>query len=300
MVSIFSPNIQLEQPARGDQSSTWETPVNSNATVMDLCCGGNSAIALAGVNVILSSTQYRSRTITLTSTLTASVSLTLPTSFVKSYEILNLCTGSSAFTVTLKTTATGGQVICAPPGETSYVLNNAGNISFRNLGRVGEYWDHAGSSVPSWVSGCTVPPYLNCDGTTFSSSTYPQLAITLGTTTLPDSKGRTRFVLNQGTARVSTAISGINGDVLFASGGNEAMHQHNHGVTDPTHTHGHNANANTVALGQDAGGVFNSPTPNAGTISNAFTGITINNNGAGGTQNMSPAYIGGVTMIRAA
>ena len=36
MASTFTPNIQLNEPARNDDVGTWDTPVNSNMTLIDL------------------------------------------------------------------------------------------------------------------------------------------------------------------------------------------------------------------------------------------------------------------------
>jgi hypothetical protein len=87
----------------------------------------------------------------------------------------------------------GGAGVVALPhqqsGQIVDVLNDGSNLRFKNLGGpIGSYWDYAGSSNPAWNSGCTVPPYLNCDGSTFSAATYPSLAVILGSTTLPDEK----------------------------------------------------------------------------------------------------------------
>src|SRR5258705_6767566 len=167
MVSTFTPNIQLEEPARGDQVGVWDTPVNNNETLTDLVVGAITTIGLNNSPVVLAAAQFQSKGITFNSTLTGSVAITFPSSFKKSYEIRNICTGSSAFVITLGTTAAGGQAIGVPPGEIIDVVNDGTNIKFKNLARVGQYWDYGGSSVPAWVSGCTVPPYLNCDGTAF-------------------------------------------------------------------------------------------------------------------------------------
>lgn len=306
MVSTFSSNIQLEEPARGDDVGTWDTPVNANMTLVDRVVGAITTISLNNSPVVLAAGQFQSKQITFNSTLTGSVAITFPTSFTKSYEIQNLCTGSSAFIITLTTTAAGGQVICCPPGETFDCFNDGTNIKFKNFGRVGSYWDFAGSSIPGWVAGCTVRPYLNCDGTAFSSATYPALAAMIGTT-LPDSRGRSRFATNQGIARVTAGISGIDGNTAFSAGGSESMQQHNHGTTDPTHFHGPNGgftggSALDLNINGLAGGAISQVVVN-GNLRNtaaAATGLTINNNGVGAAQNMPPAYIGGLTFIRSA
>ncbi|MGY4370883.1 hypothetical protein ACVW1A_006948 [Bradyrhizobium sp. LB1.3] len=83
MVSTFTAKINLEEPARGDYVGTWDTPVNSNMTVVDLVAGGQTSITLKNSPVVLASAQYQCSVITFASTLTGSVSITFPTSFKK-------------------------------------------------------------------------------------------------------------------------------------------------------------------------------------------------------------------------
>lgn len=296
MASTFTTNIQLEEPARGDQAGTWDTPVNSNMTLLDRLFG-NTTIGLAAANVVLAAAQFQSGIITFNSTLTASVTITFPTSFTKPYAINNICTGSSAFVITLTTTAAGGQVIACPPG-TFQCMNDGSNIKFLNFGKIGEYWDYAGSSNPLWNTTCTVPPWLQCNSTTFSSGTYPLLLAILGSTTTPDARGRARVALDQGAGRISSAIVA---DTVGAAGGDQNMQVHNHviNISDPQHTHVITQTAFFCAAGSDyqIGG-------NGGgaTASNAFTGVTAtsNNAGTGASQNVQPTYRGGITLIRAA
>jgi hypothetical protein len=305
MVSAYTPNIQLEEPARGDQVGTWDVPVNNNMTVIDSVVGAVTSISLNNSPVVLTGAQFQSRMIAFNSTLTGSVAITFPTSFTKSYEIFNRCTGSSAFIITLRTTVAGSYVVCAPPGEIVEIVNIGGSMFYKNLGRVGSYLDYGGPSVPNWVAGCSIAPYLNCDGTAFNAAAYPALAMILGGTTLPDTRGRTRFNLNQGTTRLTNAIS-LNGDVRFAGGGDENYQAHTHAnaLVDLGHRHnwGPAGFAANVA-GTGAGG----DTPQYGTTltqtSQNITGpmsITNVQAGTGNWGNVPPGYIGGITMIRSA
>lgn len=305
MVSTFTPNIQLEEPARGDDVGTWDTPVNNNMTLLDLVIGSATAILLNNSPVVLSAAQFKSATITFASTLTGTCAITFPTSFKKSYTVGNFCTGpSTSFFVILQTTAAGGQVIAIPPGEYVDVLNDGANLIFKNLGRVGSYVDMV--NFPWWVTACTIPPYLNCDGTTFSSAVYPQLAQILGGNTLPDSRGRGRATLNQGTGRMTAASGGVDGNTTLAGGGTDSITlttaqipSHSHGVTDPGHYHQLTYQA---ILGGGGGGpdISRTGSGNINTIA-TVTGITIQNSGGGGLHsNMQPTYVGGYTVIRAA
>lgn len=304
-MSTFTASKNLEQVARGGDLGTWDSPENSNWAIVDAALGQAAAIALNNSNVVLSTPQYQCNFITFNSTLSGSVSITFPTSFTGPYSISNVCTGSSAFTITLTTTAAGGKVIACPAGEIFDIFNDGVNLSFRNLGRVGSYMDLGCSAVPGWISGCSVPPYLNCDGSTFTAATYPALAAILGSNVLPDSRGRSRFALNQGTGRLNSVIV----DTLGSGGGDQFLQAHIHNVNGTTgaesaaHNHGYVApNANTTT----GGGGF----PCGGPVGNFVTGnenqnhthsfnVNSANAGGGNGQNVPPAYMGGLTLIRA-
>lgn len=58
---------------------------------------------------------------------------------------------------------------------------------------------------------------------------------------LPDMRGRSPFGVGGSTAgRVTTGGSGINADLMGATGGHECLQAHAHGVFDPGHNHGFN------------------------------------------------------------
>jgi hypothetical protein len=314
MVSTFTPNINLEEPARGDDVGTWDTPVNANMSVVDLVEGGIATISLNNSNVTLSAAQFRCKTITFNSTLTGAIAITFPTSFTKSYEIQNLCSGSSAFTVTMVTTAAGGQGASCPFGEIFEVLNDGANIKFKNFGRIGSYMEYAGSSAPAWLNACTVPPYLNCDGTSFSSATYPVLTTILGGTTLPDRRGTVGAALNQGTNRITSGGGGVDGNTIRTVGGVQTntiaagnLPALGVSITDSGHTHLNQhvsaqiGNGGTiqfsgsvlVAIGQGSG---------ADPVTTSVTGISATANPGGANSamtNLPPMTIYGICMIRA-
>jgi hypothetical protein len=273
--------------------------------IIDNSFGGVATIPLTNSPVTLSGAQYQCAFLVFTGALSGSVAVTFPAvgSF---YTVQNLTSNTSNFQVTFLTTA-GGQTIGCPWGTPTQIFTDGSNVKYMNLGRgVGDYWDYAGSSVPAWVSACTVPPYLNCDGTAFSSATYPVLATILGGTTLPDARGRLRLALDAGVGRVSSAVSGVPGNTLLGSGGDQNTQAHSHtansSVTDPGHLHTLNI---SNSAGANSGFAAN---PNAAiaksTTDLATTGITVATSiatyGSGGAQNMPPVFVGGITMLRSA
>ncbi len=212
-----------------------------------------------------------------------------------------------------------GGIISVPPGEITDIQVNVNGVFFRNLGRIGSYMDMATSSVPSWITSCTIPPYLNCDGTVFSGGTYPYLVGILGGTTLPDLRGRSRAYLNGGTGRITSASSGIDGNTILSAGGQQAIQlvqAHLPNITFPVSIsdtgHRHNLNGGSpVAVGSTSvGSGPSSPGAAGGTISLIDTNTSINVTGIsasvvlnGGSvtpfTNMGPTTISGITLIRA-
>lgn len=159
-------------------------------------------------------TQAQNAILKITGTTTGPVAITLP---LPGYYIIDT-TGlglSSSNVVTLRAAGTG-QIIGLPFATVRHVYNDGTNVKHCNLQEVGTYTDYAGTAVPTWITSCTVPPFLNCDGSTFSGTTYPLLAVILGGTTLPDLRGVARYTLNQGTGRLTSAASGLDGNTLFA------------------------------------------------------------------------------------
>jgi len=310
MVDPTTPNISLAIPAHLSDVGAWDTPMNNNYSLIDLIVGGSTTIGLTNANVVLSAAQYQQRLIQFTGTLTGSVTITFPSTFTKDYEVYHTCNGSSAFTITLATTAAGGEQICAPPGEIVDVVNDGTNLRYKNLGRVGTYWDYCGSSVPNWVSGCTKAPYLNCDGTTFSSATFPQLAMILGSTTLPDSKGRVRTALDQSAGRISSGTGGftssgpLSNTGVGASGGAQTNTLGSSNLpanipyNDPGHFH--TLSAQTGAVYNYYAGGFQGYINQSINTDTKVTNITINPGSANtAITNLQPSYIGGLTLIRA-
>lgn len=312
MVDPVTSNKGLAIPLRGSNVGVWDTPMDGNFSILDNSLGGTATVALTNANVILSSAQYQCVFVNFTGALSANVAITFPNvgSF---YTVQNRTSNSSAFQVTLQTTVAGGEAILCPPYEPFDIMTDATNVRFRSLGRIGTYWDYGGSSVPSWISGCTIPPYLNCDGTTFSSATYPALTVVLGGTTLPDSRGRYRAALNQGQSRITTGSStgGVDGDTIRASGGSQTTTLSSQNmppvlITDSSHAHGVHGGAAVAAVNigfsaPNLGTAWSSAAgTNFGVTDYATTGITAGSTSPTNFSNLPPTYVFGLTMIRSA
>ena len=157
-----------------------------------------------------------------------------------------------------------------------------------------------GALVP--YGGATAPAdWLLAQGQAVSRTTYAALFAALGTAfgpgngtttfNVPDLRGRLPVGRDNmgGTPanRLTAAVSGVDGTAVGAVGGDQRLHQHNHGVTDPGHSHsGGSMSLMTVDLGR------NEPANDASSSTgSATTGITIQNAGGGASQNVQPVVV---------
>jgi microcystin-dependent protein len=164
-----------------------------------------------------------------------------------------------------------------------------------------------GSGIDYW--GTTLPGdnWKWADGSAISRTTYATAFARLGTTygagdgtttfNLPDKRGRASVARDDlgGTAasRLTSGVSGIAGDTLGASGGDQRLQSHTHTITDPGHTHTITppAASDTTSSGQTATGTGGSETISSYSTASATTGITVDTAGAGGSQNVQPSIV---------
>ena len=314
-------NIGLYQPLNGSDSGVWDKPENANEGATDsLFCNVAVIPLTAGLPVTLGLPpnsgaawsgpyQNQSAVLRFTGILPNSVTVTIPRAGF--FIVENLCTG--AFVVKLAS-STPGNKICAPPGEMTHIFCDGTDCKYANLGRIGTYIDVASTTVPAWITNCDVPPYLNCDGTTFNVSTYPALNVFLGGNTLPDSRGRARAALNQGTGRYLVTNGGLDGNTLFAGGATDTniivkanIPNYNLNVIEPVDGSGnvghfHTIGQTTQALGSTGINIAtNIQTIGSTKTSFATTGITVNTGGSSSPISVvQPTFISGLTLIRAA
>lgn len=303
-------------PATGAEVGVWgSNDLNPNFGTIDTNLGGLSNVALSNANVTLTSSQFACGTIRLSGALTGAVSVIFP-AVQGWWTIDNQTTGAFVATITIGS----GQVIAVEQGVAADILIDGVNVKFRNLPVVGSYLDVCDATVPAWITACTVPPYLNCDGTTFSAATYPYLNVKLGGNTLPDSRGRNRYALNQTTSRLTTGGAGIDGNTRFASGGlnGASLIVANIPSGIPVTVTG-TASVTSISTGGlgngyvQANGILSSGAPggaNAGLAApGAITPVQSTGTIAGtGTAsgsgiafaNAPPGLVGGITLIRAA
>lgn len=327
MADPVEPLKALTTPNTGADVGAWGPVINGDFTAIGGMLGGVVSITAAGSNITLTAptgsitpgggpNQSQNAVLRFVGTLTANINVTLP---LPGYYICEHRAGG-AFTISLVAPG-AGEFISLPNYTPTHIFSDGINVRFCNLGPVGAYLDLAFSSVPAWITNCTIPPYLLCDGTVYNISSFPELGSLLGATFggngsttfgVPDLRARYRLPLGGSSGRVTNGVSGIDGTTIASSGGSQSLQSHNHTTNENPHNHSTNvstsSNNTTNPSGSQpgapsSGNIYQNPGQNNGSfasnfIANATTGITINSTGAGNSQNMPPTLVSGIALIK--
>jgi microcystin-dependent protein len=222
---------------------------------------------------------------------------TLDATILRQGGINVLTTAGGTLTGTLNGTTINAGTALQTNGVTrldsSGILQNIFNF-------VGIVLPFAGTSAPSG--------WLFCFGQSLSrTGIYADLFAVIGTTygsvdassfNLPDMRGRVPVgkddMGGSSANRITSAVCGIQGFTLGAAGGDQRLHAHTHGVTDPGHAHG----VGYWNLLANSGGQYEKYLRDQGanyantSTTGSTTGISIQTNTEGGTaQNVPPSII---------
>lgn len=251
MVEPITTNRSLIVPNTGDLPGAWGTSaLNPNFQSIDTLFGGVTTISLSVTTTILltvpattgvwpggNPSQSMNALIKFTGAQTgsATIQFTLPGFYIVS----NQCTGTTF--VKLSPSAGGGNSIGAPPGQKVHVFYDGTDMDYVDLPTPGSALDlHINTTtLPPWMTACSVAPYLVKDGSVYTASVYPALSSLLGSTFggngvttfgVPDERNRMRLPVDtvgvqSGTTsqRVTNTLVGIIGTALGPAGGSAVM-----------------------------------------------------------------------------
>lgn len=312
-------------PTVGSDVSTWGGYLNNNFAYITQMFGTVLSVALSdGVTTNLSQSQTQNGTIQLTGTLTVQTIVTFPN--VSGYwNIDNRTVGGYV----MITTATGtNATIGIPQGKTSQIYvditSSTPGIKFLNPADPGTYWDYASGTAPAWFAGCTSNgttaqlPWITCDGSAVSRSTYLYLYQAIGTTwgigdgtttfNVPDLRNRARVSVFPSTPLLTSPLNGATVGAV-SSAANVTIAQANLPAVNLTTTivagqgsHTHTVTYGGIITSSTAGGGGNptynqSQTTSAATLP-AMTGTTPLGGSGTALATVQPTAIAGLTFIK--
>jgi len=313
-------------PTVGSDVSTWGGYLNNNFAYITQMFGTVLSVPLtSGVTTNLSQSQTQNGTIQLTGELSAQTIVTFPN--VSGYwNIDNRTTGVG---YVMLSTATGtNATIGIPQGKTSQIYvditSSTPGIKFLNPADPGTYWDYASGTAPSWLMGCTsngttaLLPWITCDGSAVSRTTYPYLYQAIGTTwgigdgtttfNVPDLRNRARVSVFPSTPLITTPLNGATvGAVSSTGGSNVVIAQANLPAVTLTTTIAAGQGSHNHTIGYDrTGAAFESAqaTTSSGTLLTstatlpAMTGTTPLGGSGTAISTVQPTAIAGLTFIK--
>lgn len=168
MTSTYTDNFELVKQGAGDNVDTWGDPLlNTNMIQrVDDALGKTTTIALTSSSVNLTQTQWRSKALLLTGTISAHLNIVLPlsvnsvgsaTAVGGEFIIDNQTVG--AFTITVKTAATASTGVEVPQGYRSTLYSDGVDVTYAD--------DQARSTLQTYAGN----PNGNVAGTAGSSTT---------------------------------------------------------------------------------------------------------------------------------
>lgn len=311
-------------PTVGSDVATWGGYLNNNFAYITQMFGTVLSVALSdGVTTNLSQSQTQNGTIQLTGTLTVQTIVTFPN--VSGYwNIDNRTLGGYV----MITTATGtNATIGIPQGKTSQIYvditSSTPGVKFLNPADPGTYWDYASGTAPSWFTGCTSNgttaqlPWITCDGSAVSRTTYLYLYQAIGTTwgigdgtttfNVPDLRNRARVSVFPSTPLLTSPLNGATVGAVSSDATQSTtlsisnMPSHTHIDSGHTHTVKYRTTA-SVSPGSGASAFVPDSTGGLSAAGAAITSTAnLQNTGSGtpfSTNIVQPTAIAGLTFIK--
>lgn len=277
----------------GNDDNTWGDLLNAQVIqyVEDALIGSTS-ISTTGGATTLTQAQCRPRHLNFSGTLTSDATITVP-SHGNEWLIFNATTGN--FGLLFKTAS--GNTISVPQGTFREVFTDGATIVRTDAETVGEFFYHAGSTVPAGSFECT--------GASKLRASFPDLYAVLGTTwgpgngstdfVLPDSYSAGKFLRSRsasvavGTAQSDQnqahAHSGSTATWTQSTGSTDNPGNHTHSGTtgndSPDHTHNYSApgpssTQGMVPTNNSAGGSAGNIWYGGGISTSATGGVNVN------------------------
>lgn len=159
MVSTFTANKNLELPGNGDYVDTWNIPANGDFSIIDAALGGVTSLNATAGDATLTDTQYQKLILSISGTIAANVTYTIPSGVGGQWIVYNNTSGN--FNV-IFASAGGGNTEPVPQGQVSLIASNGTDIWLVSV---------ASSAVPT--GGGTNKIFYNNDQTVTDDYSIP-------------------------------------------------------------------------------------------------------------------------------
>jgi hypothetical protein len=128
MVSTYTTNKHLEQPAHGDYVNSWDIPLNNDMGYIDQAFGGTTNLNGTSGSATLTFAQYRSLIVNVSGALSADVTYSIPSQVGGQWIVQNQTSGNY-FVYFQSAGATFTATISNGSGGAGTILNVTGGVT---------------------------------------------------------------------------------------------------------------------------------------------------------------------------
>jgi len=214
MPSTFTPSLNLEKPATGEQDSTWGVTLDSNWDKVDARFGGSYSTSMSDADFSITQANAANANITATGAITAGRNFIFPAGVGVEWEFINNTTGG--FIVTVKTS--GGTGVVVRQNERMVVASDGTNCYDAGLGTVRRdglvNWVIAGGTADALTAAYTPANTVLADGQEFYVRAASANATTTPTLAIDGLTART-ITKNGGVALVAGDIFGAGHELIL-------------------------------------------------------------------------------------
>lgn len=211
MVSTYTANKGLEQPAHGDYSGNWDVPLNTDMSLIDTAFGGSTSLNATAGSATLTVTQYRSLIFNISGSIGGNVTYTIPSGVGGSWIVNNTATGANVYFVS----AAGGSSVLVSTGTvtviycdgTSNGMKSAG-VSPNGSGASGTWNISINGNAATATTASSAAYATNAGNAT--TATNANYATTAGTATTATTATNANYATSAGTATTATTATTAN------------------------------------------------------------------------------------------
>ena len=218
MANTTSASLKLTVQQTGENSGTWGQITNTNLLILEQAIGGYDTVnSASGATLTFSNgalSNGKNQVLKLTGTISGNVSVTIPDSIEKTYNVENSTSG--AHTVTFKTTSGTGVTWSATDKGKKILYSDGTNIE-EGVTSTGSLITGDITTNTIYTSNLTVTNNTNVSGITISDNVTAANNITTTAGNMVDQIGEVRTVPANTQASTYTLVAGDHGKVIIAS-----------------------------------------------------------------------------------
>jgi len=208
MPSTYTKNKNIEKPANNSYVDIWDSPVNDDFDFIDAAFGSVTSLNATGGSATLSATQYRSLFLSISGSISAPVTYTIPSNVGGMWIVYNSVTDSSGGPHAITIRGGGSGTTVTVPRLSRIIIVSDGATPNNNISVLAYITDNG-----------TVNGTLTVTGATTLQSTLAVTGTVTGSSSIADSIGNVRNVPANSQSTSYVLVATDNGKFISTNAG---------------------------------------------------------------------------------